>query len=284
MRGLTVDYREADDPTAPTVVLLHGFPTSSHMFRGLIEDLAGSWRVIAPDRVGFGASDAPPIDTFEYTFDQLAATTTDLLDQLGVDRFVLYVQNYGAPIGLRIASRSPHRVTALIVQNGNAYEEGLTPFWDDLRAFWTDRDAHEAAVRELLRTDDFRWQYTHGVPADRLDRISPDTWRLDRAGVDRPGNVEGRGSRPGRAGRSARLPRRGWPRPRRCAAQRALGRDTSDAIGDRFADGGGQRYGPFALGVGVGQLVWPEALGGAQTTDRQHSLAGQTQRDPTGGQ
>ena len=186
VRGLTVAYREAGDPASPTVVLLHGFPTSSHMFRGLIEDLAGSWHVIAPDHVGFGASDTPPIDTFDYTFDQLAATTTDLLDQLGADRFALYIQDYGAPIGLRIASRHPHRVTALIVQNGNAYDEGLTPFWDDLRAFWADRDAHEAAVRELLRTDDFRWQYTHGVPADRLDRISPDTWRLDRAGVDRP--------------------------------------------------------------------------------------------------
>jgi pimeloyl-ACP methyl ester carboxylesterase len=171
-------------------VLLHGFPTSSHMFRGLIEDLAGSWHVIAPDYVGFGASDAPPIDAFNYTFDQLAATTTDLLDKLGVDRFALYVQDYGAPVGLRIASSHPSRVTALVVQNGNAYQEGLTPFWDDLRAFWADRDAHEGAVRELLQTDDFRWQYTHGVPEDRLDRISPDTWRLDRAGVDRPGNVD----------------------------------------------------------------------------------------------
>ena len=190
VRELTVAYREAGVPASPTVVLLHGFPTSSHMFRGLIDDLAGSWHVIAPDYIGFGASDTPPIDTFEYTFDQLAATTTDLLDQLGVDRFGLYIQDYGAPIGLRIASRYPHRVTALIVQNGNAYADGLTPFWDDLRAFWADRDAHEAAVRELLRTDDFRWQYTHGAPADRLDRISPDTWRLDRAGMDRPGNVE----------------------------------------------------------------------------------------------
>ena len=190
VRGLRIAYREAGDPAAPTVVLLHGFPTSSHMFRGLIEDLAGSWHVIAPDHVGFGASDAPPIDAFNYTFDQLAATTTDLLDQLGVDRFALYVQDYGAPVGLRIASSHPSRVTALVVQNGNAYQEGLTPFWDDLRAFWADRDAHEGAVRELLQTDDFRWQYTHGVPEDRLDRISPDTWRLDRAGVDRPGNVD----------------------------------------------------------------------------------------------
>jgi pimeloyl-ACP methyl ester carboxylesterase len=190
VRGLTLAYREAGDPASPTVVLLHGFPTSSHMFRGLLEDLSGSWHVIAPDHVGFGASDAPPIDTFDYTFDQLAATTTDLIDQLGVDRFALYIQDYGAPIGLRIASSHPSRVTALVVQNGNAYAERLTPFWDGLRAFWADRDAHEAAVRQLLRTDDFRWQYTHGVPEDRLDRISPDTWRLDRAGVDRPGNVE----------------------------------------------------------------------------------------------
>jgi len=190
VRGLTVAYREAGNTASPTVVLLHGFPTSSHMFRGLIEDLAVSWHVIAPDHVGFGASDTPPIDKFDYTFDQLAATTTDLLDQLDADRFALYIQDYGAPIGLRIAAGHPHRVTALIVQNGNAYADGLTPFWDDLRAFWADRDAHEAGVRELLRTDDFRWQYTHGVPADRLDRISPDSWRLDRAGMDRPGNVD----------------------------------------------------------------------------------------------
>jgi pimeloyl-ACP methyl ester carboxylesterase len=188
--GHTVAYREAGDPGAPTVVLLHGFPTSSFMFRGLIEDLAGSYHVLAPDQLGFGASAAPTVEEFEYTFEHLAEVTAQLLEQLGVDRFALYIQDYGAPIGLRLAARHPERVTALIVQNGNAYSEGLTPFWDGLRGFWAERAAHEDAVRELLRTDDFRWQYVHGVPADRLDLVDPAVWVLDRARVDRPGNVE----------------------------------------------------------------------------------------------
>jgi len=186
----TIAYREAGSPTAPTVVLLHGFPTSSFMFRGLIEDLAGDYHVLAPDHIGFGASETPTVDAFEYTFDHLATVTSELIDHLGIDEFALYIQDYGAPIGLRIASRQPERVTALIVQNGNAYLEGLTPFWDGLHEFWGDRTAHLPAITELLRTDDFRWQYTHGVPADRLDRISPDNWALDRARVDRPGNVD----------------------------------------------------------------------------------------------
>lgn len=190
VRDHTIAYREAGDPAAPTVVLLHGFPTSSHMFRWLIEDLADTYHVLAPDHLGFGASDAPAVTDVDYTFEHLALVTTELLDQLGADRFALYIQDYGAPIGLRIATSHPDRVTALIVQNGNAYDAGLTPFWDTLRRYWKDRAAHEATLREALRTDEFRWQYTHGVPSDRLDRISPDTWTLDRARVDRPGNVD----------------------------------------------------------------------------------------------
>jgi pimeloyl-ACP methyl ester carboxylesterase len=190
VRDHTIAYREAGDPAAPAIVLLHGFPTSSFMFRGLIEDLAGSYHVLAPDHLGFGASDTPAVSEFDYTFDNLTKVTTELLEQLGVARFALYIQDYGAPIGLRLASRHPERITALIVQNGNAYAEGLTPFWDGLRGFWADRATHENAVRELLRTDDFRWQYLHGVPEDRLDHVDPDAWALDRARVDRPGNVE----------------------------------------------------------------------------------------------
>lgn len=190
VQGRTVFYREAGDPAAPTLVLLHGFPTSSHMFRGLIDDLSDRYHLIAPDHIGFGYSDAPAVNEFEYSFENLTTVTLGLLDHLGLDRFALYIQDYGAPIGLRIASRQPERVTALVVQSGNAYVEGFTPFWDVLFAHAQDRPANEPAVRKLLELDATRWQYTHGVPAERLDRISPDTWTLDQARLDRPGNKE----------------------------------------------------------------------------------------------
>ncbi|MEV0900664.1 alpha/beta hydrolase [Actinoplanes sp. NPDC049802] len=188
--GRTVFYREAGDPSAPTLVLLHGFPTSSHMFRRLIVELADAYHLIAPDHIGFGYSDAPAVSDFDYSFDNLTAVTLGLLDHLGLDRFALYLQDYGAPIGLRIASRQPRRVTALIVQSGNAYTEGFTPFWDVLFAHAKDRAANEAAVRRLLEPEATRWQYTHGVPPDRLDRLTPDTWTLDQSLLERPGNAE----------------------------------------------------------------------------------------------
>ncbi|MFD5554495.1 alpha/beta fold hydrolase [Streptomyces sp. NPDC127068] len=188
--GLEVFYREAGDPAHPTLVLLHGFPSSSHMYRQLMAELADSFHLIAPDHIGFGASAAPAVDAFPYGFEELTGITLALLDRLGIDRFALYVQDYGAPIGLRIASRHPERVTALVTQSGNAYLEGFTPFWDVLFAHARDRAAHEGAVRELLTAAATRWQYTHGVPADRLDRVGPETWTLDQAGLDRPGNKE----------------------------------------------------------------------------------------------
>ncbi|MEV4426437.1 alpha/beta fold hydrolase [Streptomyces sp. R-07] len=188
--GLDVFYREAGDPANPTLVLLHGFPSSSHMYRGLIADLADTYHLIAPDHIGFGASAAPAVEDFPYSFEKLTEITLGLLDHLGVERFALYLQDYGAPIGLRIASRHPERVTAIVSQSGNAYLEGFTPFWDVLFAHAEDRAANEAGVRELLTAEATRWQYTHGVPADRLDRISPETWTLDQAGLDRPGNKE----------------------------------------------------------------------------------------------
>lgn len=188
--GRTVFYREAGDPAAPSVVLLHGFPTSSHMFRGLLGALSDRYHVVAPDHIGFGYSDAPAVTDFDYSFEHLSAITLGLLDRLGLDRFALYVQDYGAPIGLRIAARHPERVTTLVVQSGNAYTEGFTPFWDVLFAHAKDRAAHEPQVRTLLEADATRWQYTHGVPADRLDRLSPETWTLDQALLDRPGNKE----------------------------------------------------------------------------------------------
>jgi pimeloyl-ACP methyl ester carboxylesterase len=186
--GLDVFYREAGDPGRPTLVLLHGFPSSSHMFRGLLASLADEYHLVAPDHIGFGNSAMPAPGEFDYSFENLTAVTLSLLDALGLDRFALYIQDYGAPIGLRIAARHPERVTALISQSGNAYTEGFTPFWDVLFAHARDRATHEPKVRELLTAEATRWQYTHGVPADRLDRIAPETWQLDQAGLDRPGN------------------------------------------------------------------------------------------------
>ncbi|MEV0418246.1 alpha/beta fold hydrolase [Streptosporangium canum] len=190
VQGLRVFYREAGDPANPTLVLLHGFPTSSAMFRNLLRDLADSYHLIAPDHIGFGQSAMPPVGDFPYSFEKLTEVTLGLLDALGVGRFALYIQDYGAPIGLRIADREPERVTAIISQSGNAYLEGFTPFWEVLFAHAKDRAANEAEVRTLLEAEATRWQYTHGVPADRLDRLTPDTWTLDQAYLDRPGNKE----------------------------------------------------------------------------------------------
>ena len=199
--GHTLAYREVGDPDRPTLVLLHGFPTSSHMYRGLMAELADEYHLIAPDHLGFGASDAPPADQVRYTFELLTELTLGLLDHLGLDRFALYIQDYGAPIGLRIAARHPERITSIITQSGNAYEEGFTHFWEPLVAYAKARAAGElpddTAVRALLTPDATRWQYTHGVPADRLDRISPDNWILDQARLDRPRNVEGTAARIG---------------------------------------------------------------------------------------
>ncbi|MGW4330259.1 alpha/beta fold hydrolase [Nocardia sp. NPDC004573] len=190
VQGLPVFYREAGDPSKPTLVLLHGFPTSSVMFRNLLPELAADYHLIAPDHIGFGQSAMPSVLAFDYSFEKLTEITSELLDVLGVQRFALYIQDYGAPIGLRIASRNPDRVTAIITQSGNAYLEGFTPFWEVLFAHANDRAAHEPEVRKLLEIDATKWQYTHGVPADRLTRISPDTWTLDQHYLDRPGNKE----------------------------------------------------------------------------------------------
>jgi pimeloyl-ACP methyl ester carboxylesterase len=188
VEGLEVFYREAGDPDNPTLVLLHGFPSSSHMFRNVMAELSDEYHLIAPDYIGFGNSAAPSVDEFTYSFDQLTRIVEGLLDQLGLARFALYIQDYGAPIGLRIASRAPERVSALISQSGNAYVEGFTPFWDILFAHAKNRADNEAAVRELFQPKATHWQYTHGVPSDRLDRIAPESWGLDQACLDRPGS------------------------------------------------------------------------------------------------
>lgn len=190
IQGHQLFYREAGDPSQPTLVLLHGFPASSFMFRELMTALADDYHLVAPDHLGFGRSSMPSVDEFDYTFERLAETTLELLDELELDRFALYLQDYGAPIGLRIASRHPERVTALISQNGNAYVEGFTPFWDGLFAYAQDGVTNAAAARESMEPAGTRWVYTHGVPAGDLERVSPDTWTIDQAGLDRPGNRE----------------------------------------------------------------------------------------------
>jgi pimeloyl-ACP methyl ester carboxylesterase len=160
------------------------------MFRELIAELSDEFHLIAPDHLGFGRSATPPVDEFDYTFDSLTELTQGLLDRLGLDRFALYVQDYGAPIGFRLASRQPARITALVTQNGNAYVDGFTPFWGPLFAYAEDGVTNADAVRASLEPAGQRWVYSHGVPADRLDRLSPDTWTLDQAGLDRAGNKE----------------------------------------------------------------------------------------------
>lgn len=185
--GLDIFYREAGSPNAPTILLLHGFPTSSHMFRNLISDLSDRFHLIAPDYPGFGNSSMPTIDEFNYTFDHLAEVMEKFIQALGLKRYSLYLMDYGAPIGFRIATRHPERVEVLIVQNGNAYEEGLRDFWNPLKAYWQDQTPENAEnLRQLLTLEATKWQYTHGVR--NLEAISPDNWNLDRGFLDRPGN------------------------------------------------------------------------------------------------
>jgi pimeloyl-ACP methyl ester carboxylesterase len=181
-------YREAGPADAPAIVLLHGFPTSSFMFRDLIPALADRYHVIAPDHLGFGLSDAPGADEFDYTFDALTDLTAGLLDHLGVTRYAMYVQDYGAPIGWRLALRNPRAITAIITQNGNGYDAGfLDGFWKTVWDFHREQTPEaEAGVREALTLDAIRWQYLTGVPDESL--VSPDTWHHDYALVSRPGN------------------------------------------------------------------------------------------------
>ncbi|GAA0425038.1 hydrolase [Acrocarpospora corrugata] len=186
--GQQLFYREAGSPGAPVVVLLHGFPTSSFMFRDLIPQLADRYRVIAPDYLGFGFSDAPPAGEFDYSFDVLAQLTAGLLDQLGVTEFAMYVQDYGAPIGWRLALANPDSVWAIVTQNGNAYEEGFVQdFWQPVWAYThAPTPQTEAGIRDTFDVDGIRWQYLHGVPDPSV--VSPDTWEHDAQLLNRPGN------------------------------------------------------------------------------------------------
>jgi pimeloyl-ACP methyl ester carboxylesterase len=186
--GRRLFYREAGPADAPALVLLHGFPASSFMFRDLIPLLADQYHVIAPDHLGFGLSDAPAAGEFSYTFDALAGLTGGLLGALGVTRYAMYVHDYGAPVGWRLALSDPAAVTAIITQNGNGYEAGFVEgFWKPLREYWQEHSPQtEAAVRQALTLEAIRWQYLHGVPDESL--VSPDTWHHDFAQVSRPGN------------------------------------------------------------------------------------------------
>ncbi|MEV4347211.1 alpha/beta hydrolase [Actinoplanes sp. NPDC049596] len=186
--GQRLFYREAGPDDAPVIVLLHGFPTSSFMFRNLIPALADRYHVIAPDHLGFGLSDAPSADEFDYTFEALTDLTAGLLKQLGVARYAIYVQDYGAPIGFRLALRNPEAITAIITQNGNGYDAGFVEsFWQTV---WNYQKAqtpeNEAAIRAALTLDVTRWQYVTGVPDESV--VSPDTWHHDYALLSRPGN------------------------------------------------------------------------------------------------
>jgi len=187
--GSKIFYREAGSKTAPTILLLHGFPTSSHMFRNLIPTLADRYHVVAPDLPGFGFSDAPDRKQFPYTFEHLAKVIGSFTETIGLDRFAIYVFDYGAPVGLRLALAHPERITAIISQNGNAYEEGLSQGWNPIQKYWNEPTAeNRAALREFLKPEATQWQYSHGVQDTTL--LAPEAYQLDSALLARPGNDE----------------------------------------------------------------------------------------------
>jgi pimeloyl-ACP methyl ester carboxylesterase len=183
--GLKVFYREAGASDAPKLLLLHGFPSAGHMFRDLIPLLADSFHIVAPDLPGFGQTDMPPRSGFKYTFDHLARVIDRFTEVVGFDHFALYVFDYGAPTGFRLAMWHPDRITAIISQNGNAYQEGLSDGWNPIRAYWEDpSQANRKALRALLAPESTRWQYTHGVPDEAA--VSPDGMALDNFYLARP--------------------------------------------------------------------------------------------------
>lgn len=187
--GLEIFYREAGQANAPTILLLHGFPTSSHMFRNLIPALSDRFHVVAPDYPGFGNSAMPSVDEFDYTFDNLAYVMQRFVEKLGLKRYSLYLMDYGAPVGFRLAVRHPERVDSLIVQNGNAYAEGLLEFWDPIRKYWNDRTSENAqALAGFIAPEGVKWQYTHGVRNEAA--ISPDNWNVDLRHLTREGNPD----------------------------------------------------------------------------------------------
>ncbi len=187
--GLEIFYREAGSRDNPTILLLHGFPTSSHMFRNLIPALADQYHLVAPDYPGFGYSSMPPVDEFDYTFDRLAEVVESLTEQLNLESYSIYLMDYGAPVGYRLAAKHPERVQALIVQNGNAYDEGLLGFWDPIKKYWVDKTPENAEpLLGLLTLGATKWQYFTGVRDSAA--VSPDNWHHVQPLLDRPGNNE----------------------------------------------------------------------------------------------
>lgn len=187
--GHKVFYREAGKPDAPTILLLHGFPTSSHMFRNLIPLLANTYHVVAPDLPGFGFSDAPDRGSYKYGFDQLAATIDEFTAAVGLSRYAIYVFDYGAPVGFRLALTHPDRITAIITQNGNAYAEGLSEGWNPIQKYWKQpTPENRAALRDFLKPETTKWQYEHGVADETM--LAPESYTLDSSLLARPGNDE----------------------------------------------------------------------------------------------
>ncbi len=189
IKGVEIAYREAGDPERPTVLLLHGFPTSSQMFNELIPALAARYHVLAPDYPGYGASEMPSREEFEYSFVNLASIVDKFVEAKQVESYSLYLMDYGAPIGFRLFAENPEKVNGFIIQNGNAYEEGLREFWDPIKAYWASGSTEDReALRGLLSLDATKWQYTHGV--GDVSTISPDNWHTDQFLLDREGNQE----------------------------------------------------------------------------------------------
>jgi pimeloyl-ACP methyl ester carboxylesterase len=187
--GISLFYREAGNPGLPSILLLHGFPTSSHMFRNLMPKLAGDYHVVAPDLPGFGFSDSPARSKFKYTFENLAEVINTFTEKAGLKRFAIYIFDYGAPVGLRLALGHPERIAAIISQNGNAYEEGLSQGWNPIQNYWKEpSSANRAALRDFLKPEATKWQYTHGVADPSL--VAPESYTLDSALLARPGNDE----------------------------------------------------------------------------------------------
>jgi len=186
--GFDIFYREAGPKDAPTILLLHGFPTSSQMFRNLIPALADKFHLVAPDYPGYGKSSMPSVNEFEYTFEHQTEIVDKFVEKLGIDKYTMYVMDYGAPIGFRLAVKHPERVQGFIVQNGNAYQEGLLEFWDDIKAWWKNKtDENEKKLHYLVAADTTKWQYTNGTR--NPDKIDSTNWINDQAGMDRTGNV-----------------------------------------------------------------------------------------------
>ncbi|NVN92963.1 MAG: alpha/beta hydrolase [Desulfuromonadales bacterium] len=189
VQDISVFYREAGPKDAPALLLLHGFPSSSHMFRNLMPLLADRFRVVAPDYPGFGNSGQPDIDQFHYTFDAIAAIMDEFLSVIGLHSFYIYIQDYGAPIGFRLATMNPTRIKGIISQNGNAYEEGLSPAWEPIRKYWQDKSSENGKALLGLLTKSFtKTQYMEGCRCE--EAVSPDTWNMDQYFLERPGNAE----------------------------------------------------------------------------------------------